>query len=187
MKNVLKFNEFHRIFEASEKNKFFSFLGDYVDTDYFVNILYGRRGGQVSPYKKMQKYRNQESNYALNALHFIYQGGTKGRTSSDVRNYLQSLGHSGGGNLLYAGEWNEDNPIGSRRTGLFEAHCKKIDGRWVLTDKKLKKYFYVQDMVDQGATKDEIDRALQMQDLGIDITSSHSLDLDNIDLTKLDI
>jgi hypothetical protein len=94
---------------------------------------------------------------------------------------------SGGGNILYATEWAWEDDAGSRRTGLFEAHCKKIDGRWVLTDKKLKKYFYVQDMVDQGATKDEIDRALQMQDLGIDITSSHSSDLDNIDLTKLDI
>jgi hypothetical protein len=187
MKNVLKFNEFHRVFEAAGENKFFSFLGDYVYTDYFVDITYGRYGSRVTPHKKMQKYRNQESNYFLNALHFIYQGGTKGRTSSEVSNYLRSLGHSGGGNLLYGGEWHEAGASGSRRTGLFAAHCTKINDRWVLTDKKLKKYFYVQDMVDQGATKDEIDRALQMQDLGIDITSRHDSTLDDIDLGKLNI
>lgn len=183
MKNVLKFNEFHRIFEVAKENKFFSFLGDYVDTDYYRKM--NQWGG--SRYNKMQRYRNEADNRFLNVLHFIYQGGTRGRSASEVRRLLQSWGLSGGGNILYASEWGYESEGGSRRTGLFQAHCTKINDRWVLTDKKLKKYFYIQDMVDQGATKDEIDRALQMQDLGIDITSRHDSTLDDIDLGELDI
>lgn len=187
MKNILRFNEFHRVFETAEGNKFFSFLGDYVDTDYYRHMNRWPRGGSASTYKKMQKYRNEKDNRFLNVLYFIYQGGTQGRRASEVSSLLKSWGLSGGGNILYATEWAWEDDTGSRRTGLFAAHCTKIDGRWVLTDKKLKKYFYIQDMVNQGATRDEIDRALQMQDLGIDITSHRDSGLDDISLEELDI
>ena len=184
MKTLLTFNDFINISESTG-GKFFSFLGDYVDTDYYRNITWA--ANERFPYRKMQKYKNKRDNRFLNVLYFIYQGGGRGRLASEVSRLLQSWGLSGGGNILYATEWNWEDEEGSRRTGLFAAHCTKIDGRWVLTDNKLKKYFSIQDAIDEGASQEEIDHMISLLELGIDMsTKSKDIDLDQLDLRDID-
>jgi hypothetical protein len=181
---ILKFNQFNRIFEAAEKDKFFSFLGGYVDTDHHRTV---RKWDNPKSFKKMQKYQNKKDNRFLNLLRFIYDGGDQGRASSEIIAVLKSWGLSGGGNILYASEWDYDSEIGSRRTGIFKAHCTKINGKWFVTDNRLNMYFYLQDMVNQGATEEDIEGVLNMSSIGIDLTRSSDSNLDDLDLKELDI
>jgi len=162
---ALNFNQF--IYEVESGDKFFSFLGDYVPTDHSRN---GWSWRSKTESNHPQRYRNNKDSRFLNLLEFIYKAGSAGRSSGEVSNLLKSWGVSGGGNILYATEWAySPNDVGSRRTGIFPAHCtKNANRKWILSDKKLKKFFYIKELIEEGASKDEIDNKLSLFDLGID-------------------
>jgi hypothetical protein len=179
---ALNFNQF--IYEVESGDKFFSFLGDYVPSDH-VRTGYSWRQDTESNHP--QRYRNNKDSRFLNVLDFIYQAGSAGRSASEISNLLKSWGVSGGGNILYAKEWSySTSDIGSRRTGLLPAHCtKNANGRWVLSDKKLKKLFYTKELIASGKSKDEIDKEMSMFELGIDPSNKIS-DIDEF-LRGIDI
>lgn len=162
---ALNFNQF--IYEVESGDKFFTFLGDYVNTDY------ARPASPASGIRNhIQRYRNKKDSRFLNVLEFIYKSGSRGRAASEISNLLKSWGLSGSGNILYATEWPYyEGEVGSRRTGLLHAHCtKNASGRWVLSDNKLKRFFAIKETTEAGGSKEEIDRILSMFELGIDPT-----------------
>lgn len=179
---ALNFNQF--IFEVANEEKFFTFLGDYVPTEHVRKGWSWRSSRQR---EHAQRYRNQRDSRFLNLLEFIYKAGSEGRSANEVRGLLKSWGLSGGGNILYATEWGySSDDVGSRRTGVFPAHCTKNSrGKWVLSDTILKKFFYTKELTESGASKDEIDQALSLFDLGID-PSERVDDIDDY-LKNLDI
>lgn len=162
---ALNFNQF--IYEVESGDKFFTFLGDYVNTDYARPAVPGS-----GIRNHIQRYRNRKDNRFLNVLEFIYKSGSRGRAASEISNLLKSWGLSGSGNILYATEWPYyEGEDGSRRTGLLRAHCtKKESGRWVLSDNKLKRFFAIKEAIEEGRSQEEVDRILTMFDMGLDPT-----------------
>ena len=95
-----------------------------------------------------QRYLNLESNMTLKVLRYIWESGKEGRRWVDIQRKYFNLAHKGsvefspskdrgyGSNMLYRPEQT------NRQTGILHAHCNKNqEGKWVLTDSKLKSYF----------------------------------------------
>lgn len=176
---VLRYSDF--INEARER--FSKIGGKYVETDY---TPYWRKRDSKGP----QRYRNIEGNVALTLLKFIWEAGEDGRSAGEIKKYYFDLGAKDGkryredyigyvpgeGSKFTKGEreYNStlDRGLGStllygsdyygKQTGIFQAHCMKNEqGKWVLTDKRLKNYFEstkFSDMLDQ----DEFDTLDQL-------------------------
>lgn len=164
---VLKYSDF--INEA--RDRFSKIGGDYIETDY---TPHWRKIEKKGP----QKYRNQEGNQRLSLLRFIWEAGEEGRSYTDIKKYLFDLSSTDGkryredrdprtGTYVFKGEREfdpkYDRGLGNtllygsdwmgQPTGILQAHCTKNEkGKWMLTDKKLKKYFEsvkFSDMLDQ--------------------------------------
>jgi len=160
MKNfIFKYEQF--VNEAkSSRGKFFPRLGNYVESDYTPRW-------KDTP----QRYRNLADHQALGVLRFIWEAGEKGRKMDEIKRFYFGRGDVKGKRYrIDYGDWSpetgtsidfegereydptKDRGMGStlfygsdywgKQTGILNAHCdKNAQGNWVLTDKKLKKYF----------------------------------------------